>query len=155
MIIEEIRKFVEEECKKPSSKYGYDPFKFHFSNVVKYSKLLAEKGGADSEIVEVAAWLHDIGSIVHGRGNHHITGAKIAEKKLRELGYPEEKIEKVKQCILSHRGSQNVRRKLKEAQVLADADSMAHFVEIGGYSKPLSYMRIYLRGRRQNQLEIN
>jgi len=28
-IVVSIKKFVEKECKKPSSKYGYEPFIYH------------------------------------------------------------------------------------------------------------------------------
>ena len=131
-IVEEIRKFVEEECKKPSSKYGYEHYEFHFVLVHKYAKQLAEELNADVEIVELSAWLHDIGSIICGRKNHHITGVKIAEEKLNELNYPKEKIENVKHCILSHRGSQNIKRESVEAQILGDADAMTHFDTIEG-----------------------
>ena len=33
-VIEEIRRFVEEECKKSTSKYGYDIYVFHFIHVL-------------------------------------------------------------------------------------------------------------------------
>lgn len=131
-IVEEIRKFVEQECKKPTSKYGYTPYGGHFVPVVNYSKQLAMKVGADIEVVEIAAWLHDIGAIVYGRENHHITGAEIAEKKLKELGYPEEKIEKVKHCILVHRGSQEIKPETIEAQIIIEADVMSGFNNISG-----------------------
>jgi len=131
-IIQEIRKFVEEECKKPTSKYGYDPFVFHFIPVAEYARELADKLGADKEIVLLSAWLHDIGSIVYGREDHHITGAKIAEQKLAELGYPAEKIERVKDCILSHRGSQNTEPETIEAQILVEADTLSAFNDITG-----------------------
>lgn len=131
-ITEEIRKFVEEECKKPSSKYGYDPYLFHFLPTLKYAKILAEQLHADVEIVEIAALLHDLGSIIHGREDHHITSSEIAEKKLRELSYPEEKIKKIKQCIISHRGSKKIIRETAEAQIIADADAMSAFDNIAG-----------------------
>ncbi len=131
-IVEKVREFVEEECKKPTSKYGYSPFKEHFAPVVDYSRRLAKKFGADLEIVEIAAWLHDIGSIMVSRENHHITGSEIAERKLRELGYPQDKIEKVKICIYSHRGSQKIGRNILEARILADADAMSCFDDIAG-----------------------
>ena len=105
-VVDQIKTFVENECKKPSSKYGYEPFIFHFLPTVDYAEKLADELYANKEIVLIAAWLHDIGSIVYGRKDHHITGAKIAEEKLKELGYPKEKIELVKKCILNHRGSQ-------------------------------------------------
>ncbi|MFH1801755.1 MAG: HD domain-containing protein [archaeon] len=129
-ITEEIRKFVEEECKKPTSKYGYPPYSDHFIPMVNYAKKLAEKLNADVEIVELAGWLHDISSIICGRENHHITGAEIAEKKLKELNYPEEKIKKVKKCILNHRGSVNNFKKSIEEQIIADADAMSAYDDI-------------------------
>jgi uncharacterized protein len=127
-IIEEIRKFVEEECKKPESNYS-TAYDFHFVSMVKTAKELAENFNANMEIVELSAWLHDIGSIIYGRENHHITGAEIAEKKLRELNYPEKKIKKVKFCILNHRGSKEKenQRNFLEAQIIADADAIDAF----------------------------
>jgi uncharacterized protein len=139
-IIERVKNFVEEECKKPSSKYGYEPFVFHFHSVHKYAKELAEGkvsegAGVDIEVVEVAAWLHDIGSIIRGRKDHHVTGSEIAEEKLREFGYPEDKIARVKHCIYAHRGSQKIPRESVEAQIIADADVMSHFDTIAGLFK--------------------
>jgi uncharacterized protein len=134
-IISEIKKFVEEECRKPTSKYGYEPFVCHFEPTARYAAQLAEELGADKEIVIIAAWLHDIGSIIYGRENHHITGAKIAEQKLKELGYPSDKLELVKKCILNHRGSQKNNRQTREEQILAEADTMSNFDNLSGIFK--------------------
>jgi len=134
-LTEKIREFVEGECMKPTSKYGYEPYEFHFIPVVRYSVVLARELGADEEVVELAGWLHDIGSIIYGREEHHITSQEIAERKLREFGYPEDRIRKVCYCIASHRGSQGIPRESTEAQILADADSMAHFDDVGGLFK--------------------
>ena len=131
-LIIQIKRFVEEECNKPTSKYGYEPFIFHFVPMHDYAKKLAEDFNADVEVVEIAAWLHDIGSIIIGRENHHISGAEIAEKKLRELNYPSEKIMLVKKCIFNHRGSVNLKKESIEEQIIADADAMSAFDNIGG-----------------------
>ena len=130
-IVEEIRKFVEEECRKPNANYP-TAYKYHFIYVHDIAKKLAEKSNADVELVEIAAWLHDIGSIIHGRENHHITGAEIAEKKLREFNYPEDKIEKIKKCILNHRGSKegNNNRDFIEAKIIVEADVLDAFDNI-------------------------
>lgn len=127
-----VRDFVESECRKPSSKYGYEPFSCHFIQVVNRARELAKKSGADMEVVELAAWLHDIGSIVYGRENHHITGCEIAEQKLTEFGYDRNKINEVKHCILAHRGSRDIPRESLEAQIVADADAMSNFDNIAG-----------------------
>jgi uncharacterized protein len=134
-IILEIKNFVEFECKKPSSKYGYEPFPFHFAPMVNYALILADKLNADKEIVEISGWLHDIGSIIYGRKNHHITSAKIAEEKLLELNYPIDKIERVKRCILNHRGSQDSDYKYIEEKIISDADALSNFDNISGIFK--------------------
>ncbi len=134
-IIQEIRDYVEGECKKPSSKYGYEPFPFHFAQVVEYDGKLADELGGDKEIILIAAWLHDIGSIMYGRKDHHITGAKVAEEKLQELNYPKEKIEHVKKCILNHRGSQQNSCGSIEEEILAEVDAMSSFENISGIFK--------------------
>lgn len=134
-IIEKVRKFVESECKKPTSKYGHDPYPFHFVPVVRYADELAKELGGDREVISIAAWLHDIGSIIHGRKDHHLSGAKIAEEKLRELNYPEEKIALVKKCILNHRGSHNNGQETIEEKILVEADTMSAFDNMSGIFK--------------------
>lgn len=131
-IIEAVRSYVEGECKKPTSKYGYAPYEFHFVPMVKYAEKLSDELGGDKEIISVAGWLHDIGSIVYGRENHHITGATLAENKLRELNYPEDKIEKVKNCILNHRGSLQKEQNTLEEKIIAEADVLSNFDNISG-----------------------
>mgnify|MGYP001580334747 CR=1 FL=1 len=134
-IVAEVKKYVEDECKKPTSKYGYEPFEFHFVPVVKYALELSDEFGGDKEIITIAGWLHDIGSIIDGRNDHHISGAKIADKKLRKLNYPEEKIEKVKKCITNHRGSRESNRESIEEKIIAEADAMSNFDNIAGIFK--------------------
>jgi uncharacterized protein len=134
-IIQEVKNFVEQECKKPTSKYGYEPFHCHFTQVASYAGELAKNLGGDKEIILISAWLHDIGSIMSGREDHHITGAEIAEKKLRELNYPSEKIKLVKKCILNHRGSQQSKRDSIEEKIVAEADAMSNFDNIPGIFK--------------------
>lgn len=134
-IVESIRCFVENECRKPNSKYGFEPYEFHFTPVVDNSRKLQAKMGGDLEIITLAAWLHDIGSIIYGRENHHITSSEIAEKKLNEFGYPKEKIEQVKKCILNHRGSIKSSRESIEEKIVAEADIMSNFDNIPGIFK--------------------
>ena len=134
-IIEKIRIFVEDECKKPTSLYGYEPFLCHFTPVVMYAKQLADQFWWDKEVIEIAGWLHDIGSIIYGREDHHITGAKIAGEKLVELNYPVEKIELIKKCILHHRGSKEFVRESIEEKIIAEADVMGAFTNLSGLFK--------------------
>ncbi len=129
-IIGLVRTYVEDECAKHI--LGEDILINHFIPVVNYSKKLAKEKNADLEIVEIAAWLHDIGSIICGRKEHHITGSEIAEKKLKEFNYPQSKIERVKKCILNHRGSVSSNVENIEEQIIIEADCLPCFDHIEG-----------------------
>ncbi len=131
-IVEEIRKFVEEECKKKVNYFGYGIWAHHIIYVVKYAKLMAKRVGANEEIVEIAALLHDYASVKDYKlyEDHHLHGAELAEQILKKYNYPLNKIEKVKHCILSHRGSKIISKLTKESLCVVDADSMAHFDSI-------------------------
>ncbi|MGB8780295.1 MAG: HD domain-containing protein [Candidatus Bathyarchaeia archaeon] len=131
-IVEKIRKLVEEECKKDTNTFGDQIWTYHILSVVRYGKFLARKLHADEEIVEIAALLHDIAGIKDRDNyeNHHLLGAEEAEKILKRFKYPQEKIEKVKHCIYSHRGSKAISRETLEAKCVASADAMAHFDRI-------------------------
>jgi uncharacterized protein len=85
--------------------------------------------GANEEIVEIAAILHDYASVLNEKWDpkHHLKGAELAEKVLPRYHFPRKKIEKIKSCIISHRASQNIIPKTVEARIIATADSMAHF----------------------------
>ena len=61
---------------------------------------------------------------------HHIHGANIAENILKQFNYEEEKINKVKECILNHRGSVNNTKLTIEEKCVADADAISHFDSI-------------------------
>ena len=52
--LEKIMKIAEEN-------YSKEDYKYHILQVVKYSLLLAKRLNADLEIVEISAYLHDIG----------------------------------------------------------------------------------------------
>jgi len=131
-LVEEVRKYVENECKKETNFFGMSAYDNHFVSMVKYAKQLAKETGADLEIVELAAWLHDIASILGDYENHHIIGAKHAEELLKRYNYPLDKIERIKHCIIAHRGSKDIPRDTIEAECIADADAMSHFDNIGG-----------------------
>lgn len=140
-MIQEIAKIVEDTCKKETNYFGYGAWTHHILPVVKYAKLMAEKLEADQEIVEIAALLHDYASVKDRKlyEEHHIHGAKLADEILKKFDYPPDKIEQVKHCILSHRGSKTVQKLTKEALCVADADSMAHFDSISS----LFYMAFF------------
>lgn len=128
-ITEDIRREVLTRCEKSKQDMGFDIWDEHIKYVVEYAISLAKEYGADVEIVELGALLHDISmpSEYGEREKHNIYGAEIAEKLLTELNYPQDRIERVKKCVLNHRGSSNAVRDTIEEQCVADADVIAHF----------------------------
>ncbi|MFH1608180.1 MAG: HD domain-containing protein [archaeon] len=122
--LEKIKQIVKEKDTE-------EDFNYHIVPVVKNSFLLADKLKVDNEVVEVAAWLHDIGRIVNNttfekENEHHTEGEKEAVKVLSELGYEKEFIEKVAHCVLTHRGREGAKPKTVEAKIVASADAMSH-----------------------------
>ena len=108
---------------------------FHLLPVIKNACMLAEKYGADKDVVEVAAIFHDYANLLDfaNRDNHHILGAELAEGILSEDGFEQAFIDKVKLCIRNHRASIVKEKFSKEEICVADADAMSHldiFVEL-------------------------
>lgn len=129
-IMRKISELVEEECKKDSNPYGYSSSWKYMNHVVKSAKLFAKNTEADKEIVELAVWLHDWGAIQGFYKDHHIRGAAAAEEILKGFNYPKDKIEQIKHCIFTHRSSQGIKPETIEAKCVANADAVAHFLEI-------------------------
>ncbi|MHA1960743.1 MAG: HD domain-containing protein [Candidatus Thorarchaeota archaeon] len=126
-----IAVIVQETCQKDKV-FGPSAWKYHVLHVVTHSLLLAEIKGADSEIVLLAALLHDHAKITDVRlsKDHHIHGAEMAGLLLNDLEYSNHRIKRVKECILSHRGSKRIIPNTIEAQCVADGDAIAHISNI-------------------------
>lgn len=133
ILIEELTELVENACKSKSNKYGYGIWSHHIKPMLKISTKLADLYNAEEEIVIIATLLHDLAGIRDDSKtkDHHIYGAIEAEEILRKYNYPEVGIEKVKKCILNHRGSINNIKDSVEEICVADADAMAHIEQIG------------------------
>ncbi len=125
---------------------NFDFWEEHIKLVVKEALMLAEKYGADKEIVELGALLHDIALVsnIGTRQEHHINGKHIANDILTDFSYSEDKKERVLGCILHHRSSKNVEN--TEELCVADADILAHFDTI-----PMVFHSAF---KRQN-IELN
>ncbi len=106
-----------------------EQWELHFVPVRNYSVELAKATGADVEVVELAAWLHDLGRAKYSTTeNHHKTGAEEARKILKKLGYPEKTIKQVEGCILTHVCEKGMPQPLTiEAKIISSADAMAHY----------------------------
>jgi uncharacterized protein len=131
-LIEKARRFVENEIKKPASILPVDFYFDHLVPMQKHAKKLCRKLGGDFEIVLLAAWLHDIGSVIYGRKYHHISSAKVAKDFLEKENYDQTKTSKVLACIKHHRQSTNFKRETLEEKIIADADAICNFDMLPG-----------------------
>ena len=97
----------------------------HVQAVVRLAVRLAALTGADGEVVEAAAWLHDVakrpGVVDHGR-----EGAVAARRILAGTDFPPPKIEAVAEAVARHVGlfTEEVVEPL-EAAVVWDADKLS------------------------------
>ena len=121
-MIEKIKNMILELCE--DKEYNW---KLHIESVVKYSRKLAQELGADEEICEISAWLHDIKKINGNPEKHHIYGAKEAAVILRDYNYPENRIKMIEHCILTHSSDDKYVPKTIEAKIVASADALSHF----------------------------
>lgn len=140
-LISEIAAIVEAACAEETNIFGYGIWTHHITQVASNGKHLAELFEADAEIVEIAALLHDYSSVKDEAlyKEHHIHSQTEAEMILRRLDYPAERIESVKECIGSHRGSVRRERRSPEAECLANADALTHIEQIPSFLR-LAYV---------------
>ncbi|MCK9186869.1 HD domain-containing protein [Candidatus Gracilibacteria bacterium] len=108
----------------------------HVDRVYNLCLMLAKGQKVDLQVLEIAALLHDIGREAEhndktGKIDHAKVGAQMAEKILKDLGVDDEKIECVKECILSHRFRGKILPKSLEAKILFDADKLDTLGAIG------------------------
>jgi len=109
----------------------------HVFRVYNLCMLIAKhEDDVDLEVLIPAALLHDIARVeeskdITGEIDHAILGSEIAEDILRKLQYEEEKIEKIKYCITTHRFRTGNKPKTIEAKILFDSDKLDAIGAIG------------------------
>jgi len=147
-IVEKIEKIVRDKCLEEGNTYGERYWRYHIQSVVKIGKELAENYGADVEIVEIAALLHDFARISKPEWEkiHHIKGAELAGELLGGLDYPKDRIERIQKCILTHTKRDGyMERETIEQRILADADACSHirnFTNLLFYTYNIAHMEV-------------
>jgi uncharacterized protein len=129
--IEQLEQYVFELCQKETNKFGLFFFGLHIKMVEKYSLQLAQEFHADTEVVQIAALLHDVAAISDFSVlvTHAEKGAEMAEELLHDFDLSAEQKEKVAQCILSHSKPLAHGVAIPEAVCLSNADAMSQITE--------------------------
>ena len=129
--ITEIKKIVKKELTFCPA-HNFD----HVMRVYRLALHIAKNENVDMSVVEAASLLHDIGGKREmddpsGNTDHAIEGAKMAEPILKKLGYSQNKIKHIQDCIISHRYRTRNKPKTLEAKIVFDADKLETVGAIG------------------------
>jgi HD superfamily phosphodiesterase len=128
-VIQAVARYAEEVM-------GSEGF-LYVSAVVANCKMLASEmeteedeesaSAIDKDALIVAAYLHDISTVEHGFQDHQEKSASMAVEFLTDLKVPDEKIQKVKEAILTHIAvttSEQQDEPMTEGRILYDADKL-------------------------------
>lgn len=128
--IEEIRRVAEDVL--ACSVHKMD----HVKRVYNLCLSLSRDEDVDLEVLEAAALLHDIArdkedSDPSAKIDHAVLGAEMAYPILKDIGFGEEKIKHIQDCIISHRYRTANKPQTLEAKILFDADKLDALGAVG------------------------
>jgi uncharacterized protein len=114
------------ELLKEEKVSGFD----HVSRVAHWCRYMGEIEEADLEVLEIAAFLHDIGLSRVGLKTHHTESASMAEELLRKEGIAEDRIQQICRIIERHAMHAPEAERIEE-KIINDADRIDHMGAIG------------------------
>ncbi len=130
-IITQTISFAKDRMKGLAPSHGWD----HVERVMELANKIAEVENADPLIVVLSAILHDIarkeGDKNKGMTCHAELGGEIAKDFLLKQNINEESVNKIAQCIKSHRYRNSHVPESKEAKVIYDADKLDSIGAVG------------------------
>jgi uncharacterized protein len=128
--VETIREHVLIACQSDENAFGPAFFEQHLLVVREYGLKLAAVFSADAEIVELAAYMHDLAAIgdITLIPKHHLLGADVARELLAEIHYPADRIERVARCIAAHSAPVQIGAGAAEEVCVSNADAMSQIV---------------------------
>lgn len=106
----------------------------HFQRVVTSARRLAQKEGANLEIVIPAAWLHDLVNAPKSDPRRSVASRLSAEASieyLKTIHYPSHYLDKIAHAIEAHSFSAKIEPKTLEAKIVQDADRLDGLGAIG------------------------
>ena len=130
MIVADICKFAQQACQRDENIFSPSFFDQHLSVVAGCAASLAERLGADLEVVELAAYLHDISAVFDPATmpNHPRQSADLATQILLQHGYPEGRARTVGLTIASHSNPLPLGSARPEEVCLSNADAVARIL---------------------------
>jgi HD superfamily phosphodiesterase len=116
---------IEQFAKACCDQYAGDPglWQNHVQRVRQFALQLAGIEGADPQVVEIAALLHDIGSY-KGREEHHLWSYELSREFLKTTDLPAAAQERILECVLKHRTRFSMEGNCLEVKVVQSADAL-------------------------------
>ncbi len=127
MLLDEVRQEVREACERPENALTASFYDEHLAIVAAHATSLATALGADPEVVELAAWLHDISAVLDlaTLPTHAEASADLAGGMLARRGYPDARVAAVASAIRRHSAPLQVGDGTPEEVCLSNADAGA------------------------------
>lgn len=125
----EILKYAREHIKKLFSGEGTGHDYFHVERVVRTAKRIAEEENADLFLVELAAWLHDLGDYKLHRGVDR--SEELVTEFLEKLNLTPDIISRVNEIISQVSFTKGNRTTSIEAEIVQDADRLDAIGAVG------------------------
>ncbi len=127
----DVRALAEKTLSDARGSHDWD----HTQRVYNLCMHIGQVEGADLTVLEIAAYLHDVGRPYEdeskGRVCHAQKGANVAHRLLAEYPISEEQKANVIHCIRTHRFRGNHQPETLEAKVLFDADKLDAIGAVG------------------------
>lgn len=145
MSIIPVREYVRQACQRNENIFGPSFFEEHLSVVAGCAARLAKRLEADSEVVDLAAYLHDF-SAVRDPGTlpvHAEVSADLAKQLLIERGYSPNTVAGVAEAIALHSTPLQIGEASTEAVCLSNADAAGRIL------RPAYWLYFAFRVRNQ------
>lgn len=130
-IIDKVYSFARDYFKNPQGSHSWE----HTLRVLKLCEKLAKNQKADPLVLNIAAYLHDIGRSYQDKSSgkicHAQKGAEIAGPFLEELPLTKRQKKNILHCIKTHRFRNSNPPQTREAKILFDADKLDSIGAIG------------------------
>ena len=116
----------------------------HIVNVVDLAEVIAEREGADVDVVRVAALFHDVAKLEADQETHAEEGARIAREYLESRDFPESFADRVCRAVADHSYQGDLTDLPLETQCLIEADVLD---KIGANGTALILLRMGYESR--------
>ena len=130
MMTEIMKNYAKELCEKPENILTPHFFTEHLLIVAEYGDKLSAILNGKTEIVTIAAYLHDISAVIDFKTlpTHNEKSADIAENILQQHNYDKSTIGQIKKCILNHITPLGINDGSVEDICLSNADAISQIV---------------------------